>query len=378
MKKVLNVALIGGGFMGKAHANAWRKVNTFFDAPFKAHLKVVAGEASAPLEAFAANWEIDEVSYDWKEVVARKDIDIVDIVTPTFLHAEMAIAAAQNGKHVLCEKPCALTYAQCAEMAAAAKKAGVVSYLNHNYRRVPAIAYARQLIDEGRIGEVLQWNGTYFQDWLLSPDTPMGWQMSAHTSGGGALYDLGSHAVDLVRFLVGEPTGVTSVQRTYTTQRRIPGQDGAMGAVDVDDAAFLLLEFGGRAMASVEVSRVAAGCKNNNSFELYGTKGALRFDFLRMNELQFYDNTLPAGERGYRTILAMEDTHPYMKNWWPCGHVIGFEHTFVNAFNDVLEAIAGKRALTPNFEDGAKILRILQASQKSSAEGRRVAVEEIF
>lgn len=376
LKRTLNVAMIGGGFMGRAHSNAWLKVNRFFDAPFQINLKVVAGEISAPLEDFAKNWGFDEVSYDWEATVNRDDIDIVDIVTPTFMHAPMAIKAAKAGKHVLCEKPCALSYQECVEMARAAKEAGVVTYLNHNYRRVPAVAYAKRLVEEGRLGEILSWHGQYFQDWLLKPDMPRGWQMQSKRAGGGALFDLGSHAVDLARFLVGEPKSVTSLHRTFIEERPLPGS-GLPAPVDVDDAAYMLLEFAGKTFGSIEVSRFACGLKNANSFAVYGTKGALRFQFQRMNELEFLDFTQPKAEQGYRTILCTEEDHPYLKAWWPSGHIIGFEHTFVNAFNDVLCAIAEGQKMTPDFEDGAAILRVLEASQKSARENRRVFVEEI-
>lgn len=376
MKKTYHVALIGAGFMGKAHANAWLRVNTFFDAPQKVCLKVVAGEPGMPLESFAENWGIENVTYDWREAVSRPDIDIVDIVTPTFLHAPIAIEAAKNHKHVLCEKPCALHYTDCLEMAEAAKNAGVVTYLNHNYRRVPAIAHARKLIDDGRIGEILHWRGAYLQDWLMDPAVPRSWQLDASRSGGGALFDLGSHAVDLARFLVGEPVSVTSLHRTFIEERPLPGTS-AKGKVDVDDTALMLLEFSGKAIGSIEVSRFATGRKNYNDFELYGTKGAIAFNFLRMNELKFFDFHDTDTEQGYRTILCTEPGHPYMSAWWPSGHILGFEHTFVNAFYDVLCAISSNRQVAPNFEDGAKILRILEASQKSAREGRKVALQEI-
>jgi len=376
MKKTLNIAMIGGGFMGRAHSNAWMKVTKFFDLPYDVNLKVVAGDKNR-LEKFADNWGFEEVSYDWRETVKRDDIDIVDIVTPTYMHAQMAIEAAKNGKHIICEKPCALTYDECMEMAKAAKEAGVVSYLNHNYRRVPAVAFAKQLVEDGRLGDILSWHGQYFQDWLLNPDMPCGWQMQNEYAGGGALYDLGSHSVDLARFLVGEPVSVTSLHRTFIEERPLPNKEGK-GVVDVDDAAYMLLEFEGKTVGSIEVSRFACGNKNANSFAVYGTKGAIRFQFQRMNELEFLDYTQPVSEQGYRTILCTEYDHPYLKAWWPSGHIIGFEHTFVNAFADVFSAIHDGAEITPNFEDGASIIRVLEASKKSAKENRRVFVNEII
>ncbi len=388
MKKVLNVAMIGGGFMGKAHSNAWTKVNTFFDAPFKVNLKVVVGNHT-PLEDFAANWGYDEVSYDWREVVKRDDIDIIDIGTPTYMHKEMAIEAAKHGKHIVCEKPCGMNYGECVEMAKAAKEAGVVHYLNHNYRRVPAVALAKKMIDEGRLGRIYHWRGAYLQDWIMDEDAPLTWHLREDRAGAGVLFDLGSHAVDLARYLIGEPTAVTARFETFIKERPLPGAGAAtfskgekvenapMGTVTVDDAAFMLLDFENGALGAIETSRFAGGRKNYNDFEIYGSKGSLKFNFERMNELQFSDLTLPLEEQGYRTILVTEGVHPYLSAWWPCGHIIGYEHTFVNAFYDFLCAIGGDKVVTPNLEDGAADIRVLDAAKKSNAEGRRVEIKEI-
>ena len=388
MKKILNVAMIGGGFMGKAHSNAWTKVNTFFDAPYKVNLKVIVGNHT-PLEAFAERWGYDEVSYDWREVVKRPDIDIVDIGTPTCMHMEMAIEAAKNGKQIVCEKPCAMDYAQCKAMVEAVEKAGVVHYLNHNYRRVPAVALAKKLIDDGRLGRIYHWRGAYLQDWIMDEDAPLTWHLRADRAGAGVLYDLGSHAVDLARYLIGEPTAVTARFETFIKERPLPGAgaatfskgektaDAKMGTVTVDDAAFMLIDFENGALGAIETTRFAGGRKNYNDFEIYGSKGSLKFNFERMNELEFSDLTLPLEEQGFRRILVTEGVHPYLTAWWPCGHIIGYEHTFVNAFYDFLCAIAEGKAVTPNLNDGAMILRVLEAAKKSNAEGRRVAISEI-
>lgn len=388
MKKTLNVAMIGGGFMGKAHSNAWLRVNEFFDAPFKVNLKVIVGDRTRQ-EDFARNWGYDEVSYDWREVVARDDIDIVNIGTPTYLHAPMAIEAAKHGKHVVCEKPCGMNYAECEAMAKAAEEAGVVHYLNHNYRRVPAVAYAKQLIEEGKLGTIYHWRGTYLQDWIMDPEFPKTWHLTEAKAGGGVLFDLGSHAVDLARFLIGEPKSVVSVHETFIKERPLPGANAAtfskgessgqaeMASVDVDDCAFMTLEFENGAVGSIDVSRFACGRKNFNDFEVYGSKGALKFNFERMSELQYFDFTLPLAEQGYRTILCTENVHPYQFAWWPCGHPIGYEHTFVNAFYDFLCAVDKGADIYPNFRDGANIIRVLDASKLSNKLGRKVQIEEI-
>ncbi len=388
MKKTLNVAVIGGGFMGKAHSNAWSKVTKFFDTGCEINLKVLVGN-KAPVEKLATTWGYDEVSYDWKSVVNRDDIDIVDIVTPTFMHKEMVIGAAKAGKAIFCEKPFTLTYTDALEALQAVKEAGVFHYLNHNYRRVPAVALAKQLVDEGRLGTIYHWRGAYLQDWIMDPNYPVSWHLKKECAGGGPLYDLSSHALDLARFIIGEPTAVTAVNRTFIKERPAAGTGAAaftagtgvdksrMLPVTVEDASFAIVEFENGALGSIESSRFAQGRKNHNDFEIYGSKGAIHFNFERMNELQFLDATEPLREQGYRTILATENVHPYESAWWPSGHIVGYEHTFVNAFADCLKALMSGESVTPNFEDGVRIIRLLQAIQLSDREHRRVTVDEI-
>lgn len=388
MKKTLNVAVIGGGFMGKAHSNAWTKVTKFFDVDYEINLKVLVGN-KAPVEKLATAWGYDEVSYDWKAVVQRDDIDIVDIVTPTFMHKEMVVAAAKAGKAVVCEKPFTLSYTDAKEALQAVEDAGVFHYLNHNYRRAPAVALAKQLVEEGRLGTIYHWRGAYLQDWIMDPNYPVSWHLKKECAGGGPLFDLSSHALDLARFIIGEPVAVTAVNKTFIKERPQAGTGAAaftagtgvdttkMLPVTVDDASFAIVEFENGALGSIETSRFAQGRKNYNDFEIYGSKGAIRFNLERMNELQFLDATQPLREQGYRTILATESVHPYESAWWPSGHIVGYEHTFVNAFADCLNALAGKTTVKPNFDDGAKIIRLLQAIQLSSNEQRRVTIDEI-
>lgn len=387
-KRKVNVAIIGGGFMGKAHSNAWLRVSEFFDVDVQPVLKVIAGKKT-PLEDFAKRWGIEEVTYDWHTIMEREDIDIVDICTPTYEHKEMVLEAAKAGKHIVCEKPFTLTFADAKEMLDAVEKAGVVHYLNHNYRRVPAVAYAKQLINEGRLGTIYHWRGAYLQDWITDPEFPLSWQLQKKFAGGGPLYDLTSHAIDLARYLIGEPKAVTSVNKTFIKKRPLPGVGATafnsgtevnkeeMGDVDVDDASFTIVEFLNDALGSIETSRFAAGRKNYNDFEIYGSNGALKFNLERMNELEFLDYTEDNKEQGYRRILVTEYNHPYLSAWWPSGHIIGYEHTFVNAFYDFLNAITAKGKVTPDFNDGANIIRILEAIRKSSDEGRRVIIDEM-
>lgn len=374
--------------MGKAHSNAWLKVNKFFDVEYEPVLKVIAGNKTR-LEDFAERWGYEEVSYDWKSVVNRPDIDVVDIGTPTYQHKEMAIAAAKAGKHIVCEKPCALTYQDAMDMAKAAEAAGVKHYLNHNYRRVPAVCLAKKMIDEGRLGTIYHWRGCYLQDWIIDPQFPLTWQLQKERAGGGPLYDLTSHAIDLARFLIGEPVAVTAVNRTFIKDRPLPGTGATAftsgtgtdtshyGKVTVDDASFAIVEFSNGALGSIETSRFAQGRKNYNDFEIYGSKGSIKFNLERMNELEFLDATVPSNEQGFKTILVTEHDHPYLSAWWPSGHIIGYEHTFVNAFYDFINTLSGDTGIKPDLFDGAQIIRILQAIQKSSDEERRVKIEEI-
>ena len=388
MKKKLNIAVLGSGFMGRAHSNAWLMVSKFFDLPFEPVLKINFGTDMELTKEFADQWGYDQISSDWEEVINSRDIDVVDIVTPTYIHIDMAVAAAKAGKHIFCEKPCATTYVQAKEMAEAAQQAGIVHYLNHNYRRVPAVALAKQLIEQGRIGTIYHWIGTYLQDWIMDPNFPLTWHLQEKFAGGGPLFDLGSHSIDLARFLVGEIESVTAVNKTFIEERPLPGQRAATfssggvvnsetGKVSVDDASFLITEFDNGAVGSIAVTRFAGGRKNYNTFELYGSKGSLRFCFEQMNELQFCDFTESADEQGFKTISVTNATHPYGSAWWAPGHVIGYENTFFHAVADFLKAVADGTEVTPNFFDGEKIIRTIEAAKRSSREQRKVKVTEV-
>ncbi|MDR1291985.1 MAG: Gfo/Idh/MocA family oxidoreductase [Clostridiales Family XIII bacterium] len=387
-KNKLNIGLIGKGFMGKAHSFAWSGVNRFFDTDFEPVLKVCAGTDIDSTRAFADTWGWEEATDDWNAIVERDDIDVVDIVSPTFTHDAIAIAAAESGKHVFCEKPAAVSYAKAKAMAEAANKAGVVHYLNHNYRRVPAVIMAKKLIDDGRIGEIFHWRGTYLQDWIIDPGFPLTWHFKKESAGGGPLYDLNSHSVDLARYLVGEIDAVTAVQKTFTSERPLPGEGAAAfssgtgaaeskGAVTVDDASFMIAEFNNGSLGSFNASRMATGRKNWNDFEIYGSKGSLHWNFESMNELGFFDATKPAAEQGFTKISVTTGDHPYGNAWWAPGHIIGYENTFFHAVADFLKAVSEGGGLAPNLDDGASCIRVLEAAAKSSDEKRRVGIEEI-
>ncbi|MCX6626708.1 MAG: Gfo/Idh/MocA family oxidoreductase [Candidatus Solibacter sp.] len=386
MKK-LNVAIIGAKFMGKAHSSAWSRVHRFFDVPIEPVLKVACGHPDEPLQSFADRWGWESISTDWKETVNRPDVDIVDIAAPTFLHHDVAIEAAKAGKHVFCEKPLCLTYRQAVEMCEAAEKAGIVHYLNHNYRRCPAVSLARRLIDEGRLGRIFHWRSAYLQSWIVDPEFPLTWHLRKETAGSGPHGDLNSHLVDLARFLVGDITEVTAMTAQFIKERPLPneGSSGAFqagqqvgsrgkGPVTVEDAAFMLARFENGALGSFEATRFAPGRKNYNSFEIYGSKGSLEFNVERMNELNFFSADDPDSAQGFRNILVTEPIHPYLNAWWPPGHIIGYEHTFVNAMADFLNAIGSGTRVEPSFVDGVKEMAILDAGLESARTGRVVEV----
>ena len=388
MKKKINVAIIGTKFMGKAHSNGWLQATKFFNLPYEPVLKTVCARDLEDARKFADNWGYEKVEGDWRNVIGDPEIDVVSICTPTYLHKEIAIAAAEAGKHVFCEKPAAMNYKEALEMAEAADKAGVLHYLNHNYRRVPAIAFAKQLIKEGTIGEIYHWRGTYLQDWIMDPEFPLIWQLKQENAGAGPHYDLNSHSVDLARYLVGEIKSVSAIMKTFVTERPLPGEGAGVFAaggnvatekekVMIDDAAFMNVEFENGAIGSFDSSRFAGGRKNYNYFEIYGSKGSLLFDLERMNELQYFNMDEPVALQGFRTIPATQGDHPYISAWWPTAHIIGYEHTFAHAVKDFLEALATDKKIEPNLFDGAKIMQVLEAGIVSNKEGRRVEVKEI-
>jgi predicted dehydrogenase len=387
MSQELRVAIIGTNFMGKAHSNGWLQAPKFFDLECQPVLQVACGRNAAPLEAFAKRWGWRHTETDWRKVVAREDVDIVDISLPQHLHHEVAMAAAEAGKHIFCEKPMALTLADAEAMLAAAEKAKIKHYLNHNYRRTPAIALAKQLIDAGRIGRIFHWRGAYQQDWIVDPNFPLTWHLRAETAGTGPHGDLNSHSVDLAHYLVGDIRSVSCLMAHFITERPLPGANAAtfsageesagpreMGPVTVEDASLMQVEFANGAVGSFEATRFAPGRKNHNTFEIYGSEGSLVFDLERMNELEFYSRHDPAEAQGFRTIIATEPVHPYIANWWPPGHIIGYEHAFVHGVADFVQAIALDQPIAPNFADGVKCIRVLDAGVRSAQSGSRVQV----
>lgn len=362
----LGVAVIGYSFMGRAHSNAWRNVSAFYPDVAPVRMQTLVGRDATRVEQAAADLGWAEVATDWRAVLERDDIDIVDVCTPGHLHAEVALAALAAGKHVLVEKPLANSVAECEQLVAAAANAPGRALLGFNYRRVPALALARELVREGRIGTVQQARLSYLQDWLSDPQAPMTWRLRKESAGSGVLGDLGSHAVDQLHYLLDEHvTSASGTLRTFVPQR--PGPHGTE-AVTVDDAAWATLHTDSGVVASLEVSRVATGRKNALTVELFGTAGSLRFDLERLNELVL-TQAGDARTSGPTTIMVTEPEHPYLRAWWPAGHVLGWDHTFTSQAADFLRAIAADEPVHASFTDGLAAQRVLEAIETSHAAG---------
>ena len=383
MKKTLNVAIIGYKFMGKAHSNAWLQAPRFFDLPAKPVLKVACGRNKDQVQEFADNWGWEEVETDWKKVIERDDIDIVDISLPPNLHAEVAIAAAKAGKHIYCEKPMAISLEDAKEVFKTAEEAGVRHYLNHNYRKMPAIALAKRFIEEGKLGTIHHWRGCYLQDWIVDPSFPLTWHLRKEVAGSGPHGDLNSHSVDLAHYLVGNISSVSCLQKTFIKERPLADEKASgtfsgksdstkTGEVTVEDCSMMMVEFKNGAVGSFEASRFATGRKNYNTFEIYGSDGSLTFCMERPNELEYCNRNDAEGEQGFRKILATDPSHPYVNHWWPTGHNIGYEHGHIHAVADFIEGIEKDLPISPDFNDGVNCMEVLEAGTKSAESGQRV------
>jgi len=394
--QTINVALIGQGFMGRSHSNAWGQVAKFFKPPIQPVMHTSFGQKGVDPdpEGFAKNWGWKNVSTDWESVVKNPEIGLIDVVTPNYMHAPVAKAAIAAGKHVACEKPIAGTLADAREMVQAAKKANVKTFVWFNYRRCPAVALAHLLVKQGKLGEIRHVRAAYLQDWA-DENVPLAWRFDKNLAGSGAHGDLNAHIVDMTRFVTGmEITEIAgAIAETFIKKRKIPsgGASGAIvsggagkeewGNVTVDDTVLFLARFSNGAVASFEAARQATGNQNRNMFEINGTKGALKFDFERMNELLFYDATLPRAVQGWTNIMVTHGAdHPYVANWWPDAHIIGYEHGFVNQAYDILKVIAGEQPTVPipDFEDAYNTQRVLEAALISASERRPVKMEEVY
>ncbi len=383
--KEIGVAMVGYSFMGRTHSNAYRQVGFFYpDVPLKPVMKAVCGRTKDAVDKAAAEMGWEEAVYDFDKLLERDDIDLIDITTPNNAHVPMAIKAMKAGKHVISEKPLGMTVAECEEAVKVAEETGRIHMLCHNYRRVPAVTLAKQLIQSGAIGDIYHWRAQYLQDWLMDPGAPLFWRCRKEVAGSGALGDLMAHSIDLALWLVGDIDKVSGSMKTFVKERPLltstdgglgGGASAEMGEVTVDDAAMALAQFSNGAVGTFECTRFAAGHKNYNCFEINGSKGSIRFNLERMNELEYYDGTDACEEAGFRTIIANDTCHPYQglpgggPRFWPAGHNIGYEHTFINTINDLLVAIDTGVQPWPNFNDGLKIQKVLAAVEASANSG---------
>jgi predicted dehydrogenase len=389
MIKTLRVGLIGYKFMGKAHSNAWRQINHFFpELPARVELAAICGRDSAAVQRARDIFGWERAETDWRQIIASPDIDIVDISTGNDTHCEMAVAALRAGKAVLCEKPLARNLAEARQMLAASRRAGTVNLVCHNYRRIPAVALAKQMIESGELGgNIRHFHARYAQDWLVNPDFPLTWRMQKPLAGSGAHGDIDAHIIDLARYLLGEIKEVCGMMETFIKERPLmepgsvpprPVAGGKKGKVTVDDAVSWIGRFENGAMANLEATRFALGRKNHIAFEINGDKGSLYFDFEDMNRLKFYSAADAQRRRGFTDIIVTDrEAHPYARNWWPPGHIVGYEHTFVNTFADFVGAVVANAPTHPDFLDGARCLAVMEAVAESSSSRRWVKVPKV-
>ncbi len=385
--KELNVGLVGYKFMGKAHSNAYARLGMFFDCDAKVNMKAICGRDPEWVAQSAKKFGWESYETSWEKLIDRKDIDIIDITAPSNAHRDIAIAAAENGKHIFCEKPLALTLSDARLMLETAQKCNIKHQIGFNYRFAPAVLLAKKMIDEGKIGTIRHVRASYLQDFIIDPNFPLVWRLQKDVCGSGSLGDLGAHFIDLSRFLVGDIKSVMGMQKTFITKRPIvermeglsaTASEGAeYGEVKVDDGTVFVTEFENGALGTFEATRFAQGHKNDLSIEINGDKGSLKFVFERMNELQYYNADDEAGTQGFRVIQASEGIHPYMYAWWPTGHVIGYEHTFVHEMYEFVQAIANDTATSPNFYDGVKCSQIIEAVELSSQRRATVDVDTL-
>lgn len=374
LKRKIRIGMIGYKFMGKAHSHAYRDLPFYWDTEMEPVLQTIVGRDEANVKRAADQFGWLSYETDWRRLIERDDIDVIDIGTPNHMHAEIAIAAAQAGKHIICEKPLAMHQEQAFTMWKAAQKAGVIHMISHNYRFAPAVQYAKKLIEEGVIGKIYHVRAQYLQDWLMDAEFPLVWRLRKDICGSGTLGDLMAHSIDLARFLVGEIKEVSGMMETFIKKRPLEGEQ-TMADVDVDDAVAALAKFENGAFGVFEASRFGKGNRNGNRFEINGSKGSLRWDMENMNTLQLYLDEDVFGMQGFRTIHCTESIHPYAGAYWPAGHGIGYEHTFINLMSAFMQGIATNCNPSPSFEDGYRNQVLLDAIAKSATKGARVKVK---
>lgn len=386
--KQLRIGMIGYKFMGKAHSNAYRSLPMFFpQAPLKPQMSVICGRSREAVQEAAGQLGWSESVTDWKDLISRSDIDLIDINAPSNAHKEIALAAAAAGKHIFCEKPLALNLADSREMLQAAEDAGIAHMVGFNYRFSPAVRLAKRLIESGRLGTIYHFRAWFLQDWILDPEFPLVWRLQKEIAGSGSHGDLGAHLIDLAHFLVGDVEEVIGMSETFVKERPLAeamtglsakaSKDAPRGEVTVDDATLFLARFASGALGSFEATRFAAGHRSTNSFEINGSLGSVKFDFERMNELEVYLTSDDEDVQGFRRVLATDPSHDYAEAWWPPGHTIGFEHTFIHEMLELSNAVAEGRQPEPNFNDGVKCQAVLEAVERSIEERRWVQISEM-
>ena len=374
----IGVGMLGYAFMGKAHTNGYRKMPVFFyPPPAKPRLVAICGRTEKDVAEAAKRFGYEKYYTDWRDLVKDHEIQLVDNALPNNMHAAPSIAAVEAGKNILCEKPLAMDAEQAREMYKAAEKAGVKHMVGFNYRFVPALTLAKRLIEEGYLGEILQYRAVYLQEWIMDPNFELVWRLRKDIAGSGALGDLGAHILDQARFLVGDVESVCGMTKTFIEERPLPEDATKKGKVDVDDAFIAMLRFKNGAVGNVEASRFCAGRKNFERIEVHGTEGSIEFNLERLDELNVYSKRDQSDRRGFRNILVTDTVHPYIDRWWPEGHIIGWEHTFVHEIYHLIDCIVNDKSIAPmgaTFYDGLKCQEILDAITESSEKGKWVEI----
>jgi predicted dehydrogenase len=377
--KPLNIGMIGYGFMGRAHSNAYRKVGNFFDLAYRPVLKAVCARSTDKVKAFADQWGYESTETDWRKLVERKDIDLIDICTPNNTHAEIAIAAAKNGKMILCEKPLAMDGAEGLKMVQAVERAGVPNMVWYNYRRVPAVTLAKQLIDEGRLGRIFHYRAKFLQDWTISPELPQGgtglWRLDIAAAGSGVTGDLLAHCIDTALWLNGPIATLSAMTETFVKERK-HNLTGKVEKVGIDDASAFLARFSNGSLATFESTRYARGHKALYTFEINGEHGSIFWDLHDLHRLQWFDHKDQGLTRGWRSIHVSDGDHPYMGKWWVPGLQIGYEHSFVHQVADFLQGLAAGKPAQPDFRDAYRTQLVLDAILSSANSGAWTTVSK--
>ncbi|PPA70769.1 Gfo/Idh/MocA family protein [Jeotgalibacillus proteolyticus] len=385
--KEVRIGMVGYKFMGKAHSHAYRDLPMFFPDQPRPVMKMICGRNKENVEKAAEQFGWEESSTDWQELIDNPEIDVIDINAPSNAHKEIALAAAAAGKHIFCEKPLALTLEDSREILQAAEEAGVKHMIGFNYRFAPAVLLAKKLIDEGRLGDIYHFRAGFLQDWLVDKDFPLTWRLQKEIAGSGSHGDLGAHLIDMAHFLVGDISEVIGMSETFVKERYVPenmtglsgsaSRDSPKEKVTVDDATLFMARFESGVLGSFEATRYAAGHRCTNTFEINGSKGSVKFDFERMNELQVYFQDDAEDVQGFRRVLATDPAHAYADAWWPPGHTIGYEHTFIHEVVELMQAFKEDRQPTSNFTDGVKCQQVLEAVDMSIAERRWIKPDDL-